>query len=258
MYNKWNPRYYDLELYHHGIKGMHWGVRRFQNRDGTLTKEGKQRLLDSSSSYNEKHNDDISFKKNFKFDRVGIGGEKDEGSTFVSYTDNDRNMYRANHDVLAVGAGEVHKLELKSIKDLKIAGKKAQVDALLDYAGDKSISEVLAAGESNNERVRRQKVKEYNKTLKQILKGKKDPEELLDRAFSLYVERNSSMSIELTKRLQQKGYDGVVDLWDANIAECPIYVFDRKQALKTTKSSELTAREIDEEQLKYYKRKGYA
>ena len=257
MYNKWNPRYYDLELYHHGVKGMRWGIRRFQNRDGTLTKEGKQRLLDSSSSYNEKHNDDISFKKNFKFDRVGIGGEKDEGSTFVSYTDNDRNMYRANYDVLAVGAGEVHKLELKSIKDLKIAGKKAQIDALLDYASDKSISEVLAAGDSNNERVRRQKVKEYNKTLKQIFKGKKDPEELLDRAFSLYVERNSSMSIELTKRLQQKGYDGVVDLWDANIAECPIYIFDRKQALKTTKSSELTTREIDEEQLKYYKRKGY-
>lgn len=31
------------ELYHHGIKGMHWGVRRFQNYDGTLTDAGKQR-----------------------------------------------------------------------------------------------------------------------------------------------------------------------------------------------------------------------
>ena len=28
------------ELYHHGIKGQRWGVRRFQNPDGTLTKEG--------------------------------------------------------------------------------------------------------------------------------------------------------------------------------------------------------------------------
>ena len=30
-------------LMHHGIKGMHWGVRRYQNPDGTLTSQGKRR-----------------------------------------------------------------------------------------------------------------------------------------------------------------------------------------------------------------------
>ena len=31
------------ELYHHGIKGQKWGIRRYQNDDGTLTPEGRKR-----------------------------------------------------------------------------------------------------------------------------------------------------------------------------------------------------------------------
>lgn len=33
----------DNYLAHYGIKGQSWGLRRFQNEDGTLTEEGKQR-----------------------------------------------------------------------------------------------------------------------------------------------------------------------------------------------------------------------
>lgn len=38
--------YYESELYHHGIKGQKWGVRRFRNKDGSLTPAGKKRYSD--------------------------------------------------------------------------------------------------------------------------------------------------------------------------------------------------------------------
>lgn len=39
------------ELQHHGVKGQKWGVRRYQNKDGSLTPEGKKRTRVSLSVY---------------------------------------------------------------------------------------------------------------------------------------------------------------------------------------------------------------
>ena len=33
------------ELFHYGVKGMHWGIRRYQNPDGSLTSDGKERYM---------------------------------------------------------------------------------------------------------------------------------------------------------------------------------------------------------------------
>ena len=42
------------ELYHWGIKGMRWGIRRYQNADGTLTDQGKKRYLNPDGTLNKK------------------------------------------------------------------------------------------------------------------------------------------------------------------------------------------------------------
>lgn len=41
------------ELMHHGIKGMKWGVRRFQNYDGSYTQAGLKRYREAETKYYE-------------------------------------------------------------------------------------------------------------------------------------------------------------------------------------------------------------
>ena len=53
-----NKYYYSPYLAHHGIKGQKWGVRRFQNEDGSLTNRGKQRY-DHELKYKSRTVDDI-------------------------------------------------------------------------------------------------------------------------------------------------------------------------------------------------------
>lgn len=50
-YTLWND---GTELYHYGIQGQKWGVRRYQNEDGTYTEEGRRRYYTSSGELNSR------------------------------------------------------------------------------------------------------------------------------------------------------------------------------------------------------------
>lgn len=60
------------ELYHHGILGMKWGVRRYQNKDGSLTNAGKKRKKQRYESADEKEANRLRKKKSYELSNAEI------------------------------------------------------------------------------------------------------------------------------------------------------------------------------------------
>lgn len=72
----WKQELYENELYHHGILGMKWGVRRYQNKDGSYTQAGLKRLDRLKENYKEVHDAKKSNRANRKT-MVEQGRKKD-------------------------------------------------------------------------------------------------------------------------------------------------------------------------------------
>ena len=75
------------ELYHHGILGQKWGVRRYQNADGTLTPKGKKRYDKLTGSRKE-----AKFEKKLKKLKQKYGIYEKNGKSFIN---NNRMMNNA-------------------------------------------------------------------------------------------------------------------------------------------------------------------
>lgn len=59
----WEISHSDDELMHYGVKGMKWGVRRYQRKDGSLTGAGKRRLKKALRGDTELKNTDKVFRE---------------------------------------------------------------------------------------------------------------------------------------------------------------------------------------------------
>ena len=75
----------DDELMHYGVVGMKWGVRRYQNKDGTLTNAGKKRLTkDLKKDYKRGYSSAQPFKTSDSYK------EKLKNSVSKCITDDDK------------------------------------------------------------------------------------------------------------------------------------------------------------------------
>lgn len=77
----------DEELYHHGILGQKWGIRRYQNADGTLTSEGRERMLARARKYESKANITVGESYSAKLRRAKLNQKAKEARYEVRKSD---------------------------------------------------------------------------------------------------------------------------------------------------------------------------
>ena len=126
------------ELYHHGIKGQKWGIRRYQNPDGSLTEAGRKkygagRTDKGSYIYNRKHGKAYNKLQN-RVDKINKEAAKvhkkadayDKLDNLNSQQIQARNSYRRAGEVLDTAAILEKKAMNKTLKELGMSKKEIE------------------------------------------------------------------------------------------------------------------------------------
>ena len=106
------------ELYHDGIKGMKWGIRRYQNYDGTLTEEGRHR-------YNKKYADDR--------EEGSLPTKDKDGNYYYTNKEGKKTLYKTRSDQLS--DAEITDLNRRVQQENKLA---AETSDAYEYKGPKA------------------------------------------------------------------------------------------------------------------------
>ena len=93
-------------IQHYGIKGMKWGVRRYQNKDGTLTAAGKKR--EAAKSARDANRAEIQDRKEAYKNRRTLSDE--EINTRVRRLEQEKRLKSLTEDDIAPGRSAAKKL----------------------------------------------------------------------------------------------------------------------------------------------------
>ena len=116
--------YYDNALEHHGILGQKWGVRRFQNKDGSLTPKGKKHYGNMSDDKLQK-----SLYKQVKKERANQSGWSNKWRVSNTIGENSKAVQdKYNEDLKKFRNSEEYKKASKKLTELNKKAEKGEID----------------------------------------------------------------------------------------------------------------------------------
>lgn len=236
------------ELYHHGVKGMRWGVRRYQNKDGTLTAAGRNRYDVKTKSIEangmgrkeflsviDSGRDFVVSKNQTVYRSTTCANEIMVGKKYVSLRQSDTAIY--NNMVADLQSSKtVYDKQYAVKKDMNVAGLRTQATALQDLYGkklrtDPAFSYLMKSGKVDLDTLNKPISKMTDKELSKYLYT--NPHgydfDILNKSIT---DRKTKQYIDY---LSKKGYDAVVDMvdWASGYADGPVVVLDANKTLKT-------------------------
>lgn len=139
-------------LEHHGVKGQRWGVRRYQNVDGSLTEKGRKRLKKWETYVEDSRSKKIA-KVNKKLAKAKEGSEKEANlKKAAKFLEKDKQIYSK--------MSNKEKLEDRTIQKslaTKVTGKDLAVHGLLGIYGTLVYSTSKVKKSESDARIRRAK-----------------------------------------------------------------------------------------------------
>ena len=130
------------ELYHHGIKGMRWGIRRYQNPDGSLTDLGRKKLLKSDGSLNRKGKRKLGKDYQYTDQYKKETAEERRARTLKS---SDPNVVYANRDVLSTS-------EIRERMDrIRVEGELSKMAESTKKTGMDRVDSIIKTGKKLDE-----------------------------------------------------------------------------------------------------------
>lgn len=232
------------ELYHHGIKGQKWGVRRYQNSDGTYTAEGKQRRHFGTPTNFIKEGGVI--KKGSTLYRVGAeeGDPTALNRKYFSTNKRDhRNWKYALYDQ-NLYYGSVSDLKYKTIKDIKMASN--------TQAGKEFIDMLKTKDRNTLENITYNDIRKAVSDYPLKVSSKSSNEEYWGNVGMATIAAQTKTGQEFVNKLLSSGYGGAGDINGTDISRDPVVVFNPDKVTK--KIDEKVYRSIYEKGAKRYSR----